>query len=542
MGVILGGADIAIFLKFCGAAQTVTGSCYWIRHPGGQFLVDCGMFQGSKTVKELNYGKFPFDPRKIDFVLLTHAHIDHAGLIPKLIRDGFKGPVHATGGTADLLSYMLPDSGYIQEREVEFLNRRKQQRGKPLVEPIYTRADAEASLERFQATDYETWIEPGTGVRARYWNAGHILGAASIEVEIQPAKKSAAPMRVLFSGDIGPEFKLFHHPPEAPEGWDYVISEGTYGDRPRDDLDGPARRRVLAREASAALKRKGVLLIPAFAVERTQELLADLSILMRTGKIPAAPLFLDSPLAIRATEVFHKHAHELVGINDGGAFLEASNIHFTETTEESKGIHRYDGGMIVMAASGMCDAGRIRHHLKRYLPSKKTTVLLTGYQAPATLGSLLADGAKAVRIQGEDVRVNAQIRQIDFYSGHADRDELVQWVQARKPIRRKVILTHGEQAALDGLKDALDADGFDMADIHIPELDEEIDLERGIRSVTDKRKVKRRAPPDSVKGTDWHNDLAQFSLDLRDALEGAADEKTRAVILRRLRRALEKKD
>lgn len=534
------GADIAIFLKFCGAAQTVTGSCYWIRHPGGQFLIDCGMFQGSKTVKELNYGKFPFDPKKIDFVLLTHAHIDHAGLIPKLIRDGFDGPVHATGGTVDLLSYMLPDSGYIQEREVEFLNRRKQQRGKPPVEPIYTRADAEASLARFRATDYESWIDPAPGVRARYWNAGHLLGAASIEVEIKPAKKSAPPMRVLFSGDIGPEFKLFHHPPEAPEGWDYVISEGTYGDRARDDLDGPARRRVLAREASAALRRKGVLLIPAFAVERTQELLADLSHLMRSGDIPTVPLFLDSPLAIRATEVFRKHAHELAGVGDGGAFLEASNIHFTETTEESKGIHRYDGGMIVMAASGMCDAGRIRHHLKRYLPSKKTTVLLTGYQAPATLGALLAAGARAVRIQGEDVRVNAQIRQIDFYSGHADRDELVEWIQGRRPIGRKVILTHGEQAALDGLKAALTTDGIDAADVHIPELDEEIDLERGIRSVTDKRKVKRRAPPESVKGADWHNDLAQFSLDLRDALEGAADEKTRAVILRRLRRALEK--
>lgn len=497
------------------------------------------MFQGSKTIKELNYGRFPFDPKKIDFVLLTHAHIDHAGLIPKLIRDGFKGPVHATGGTTDLLSYMLPDSGYIQEREVEHLNRRKQQRGKPPVEPIYTRADAEASLSRFRAVDYERWIDPAPGVRARYWNAGHILGAASIELEIRPGRKSAAPVRVLFSGDIGPEFKLFHNPPEAPEGWDYVVSEGTYGDRGRDDLDGPARRRVLAHEVSTALRRKGVLLIPAFAVERTQELLADLAILMRSGKIPTVPLFLDSPLAIRATEVFRKHAHELVGVNDGGAFLDAGNIHFTETTEESKGIHRYDGGMIVMAASGMCDAGRIRHHLKRYLPSKKTTVLLTGYQAPATLGALLEGGAKAVRIQGEDIRVNARIRQIDFYSGHADRDELVQWIEARKPIRRKVILTHGEQAALDGLRDALAADGFDAGDIHIPELDEQIDLERGIRSVTDKRKVKHRVAPEALGHTDWHNDLAQLSLDVRDALENAADEKSRAVILRRLRRALE---
>lgn len=516
----------------------MTGSCYWFRYPGGQFLVDCGMFQGSKTLKELNYSPFPFRPDKIDFVLLTHAHIDHSGLVPKLIRDGFSGPVFATAGTNDLLSYMLPDSGYIHEREVEHLNRRKRQRGRKPVEPIYTRADAEAALENLRAVDYEQWIEPAAGVRARYWNAGHILGSASIELEIMDGKRAKTPMRILLSGDIGPEFKAFHSPPEAPEGWDYVICEGTYGDRKRNDPDGPGRRRQLAREVGRALGRRGVLVIPAFAVERTQELLADLSILMRSGDIPTVPLFLDSPLAIRATQVFRDHADEINHAAGSGAFLDDANLHFTESVDESKAIHRYSSGMIVMAASGMCDAGRIRHHLKRYLPSRNSTVLLVGYQAPATLGSLLAGGAKAVRIQGEDIRVNADIRQVDFYSGHADQDELVDWALERRPVKRRVILTHGEDTALQGLAGRLGERGIDGDLIHIPEIDEEMDLVRGLSATTDKRKLHRRAAPEAVKGQDWHNDLAQFSLDLRDALEAAADEKTRAVILRRVRRAL----
>ena len=527
-------------MKFCGAAQTVTGSCYWIRHPGGAFLVDCGMFQGSKTIKELNYGPFPFDPEDIDFVLLTHAHIDHSGLLPKLIKAGFKGPVYATQGSMDLLSYMLPDSGYIHEREVEHLNRRARQRGKKAVEPIYTKADGENSLESFRAVDYEQWIEPGAGVRARYWNAGHILGAASIEVEIMDGgKKKPGPVRVLFSGDIGPDFKMFHPDPDAPEGWDYVVCEGTYGDRVRADIDADTRRRMLGKEVRKVLARNGVLLIPAFAVERTQELLADLSMLMSSGEIPEAPLFLDSPLAIRATRVFREHTPDLLDTGDGGAFLNDPNVHFTETVDQSKAIHRYTSGVIIMAASGMCDAGRIRHHLKRYLPSKDAAVLLVGYQAPATLGHLLANGAKAVRIQGEDIRVRAEIRQFDVYSGHADQTGLVEWVLARRPIGRKVILTHGEDHALEGLRDCLADAGIDPDSIHIPELDEDFDLVRGLAARTDKRKL-RRAKTAAVKGTDWHNDLAQFSLDLRDALDSAADEKARGVILRRLRRALEK--
>ena len=529
---------MTITVKFCGAAQTVTGSCYWIRTADSEFLVDCGMFQGSKTLKELNYGAFPFDPANIDFVLLTHAHIDHSGLMPKLIKQGFKGPVYATEGTCDLLSYMLPDSGYIHEREVEHLNRRNVQRGKKEVEAIYDKRDAEKSLESFRPVEYEQWLEARPGIRARYWNAGHILGAASIELEIRQAAPEEAPLRILFSGDIGPDCKLFHPDPEAPIGWDYVICEGTYGDRVRVDVSTSERRHGLAKEINEVLERKGVLLIPAFAVERTQELLADIAVLMRSGAIAKVPLFLDSPLAIRATRVFRSHVQDMENTSRAGELLNDPNVHFTETVDESKAIDRYSGGIIIMAASGMCDAGRIRHHLKQYLPSKDAKVLLVGYQAPATLGNILAAGVKAVRIQGEEIRVRAEIRQLDYYSGHADRAGLTSWITERLPIRRKVLLTHGEEKALLGLQDSLVAAGVSRDMIVIPELDEEFDLVRGLTSRNDKRKL-RRIRQDAVGGTDWHNDLAQLSLDLRALLEGAADEKSRAVILRKVRRALQ---
>lgn len=526
-----------IHIRFCGAARTVTGSCYLVTHPGGCFLVDCGMFQGSKTVKELNYGAFPFDPASVDFVLLTHAHMDHAGLIPKLVKLGFEGPIYGTEGSRDLLTYMLPDSGYIQEREVERLNRRNRQRGRDAVEPIYTREDGERALETFRAVDYAQWCDVADNVRVRYWNAGHILGSASIEVEFVGAKTDGTAIRVLFSGDIGPDFKMFHPDPEAPDGWDYVVCEGTYGDRVRGETPPAERRRRLAEEVNETLSRNGVLLIPAFAVERTQELLADLSRLMTDGVVPKVPLFLDSPLAIRATRIFAEHAGDIVDADGLLALQHNPNIHFTETVDQSKAIHTYSGGVIIVAASGMCDAGRIRHHLKRYLPSEKTKVLLVGYQATATLGQLLASGAKAVRIMGEDVKVKAVVKQFDVYSGHADADGLVAWLTARLPIRRKAFLTHGEERALEAFAERLRDAGLPLDAIHVPELDEEFDLTEGLIAHAGQA-PKRRIEPEAVGRPDWHNELAQFSLDLRETLEQAADTKSRAVILRRLRRAL----
>ena len=299
---------MSVTLRFCGAARTVTGSCHLFETPAGRLLVDCGLFQGPKTLKELNYGKFPFDPSGIDAVLLTHAHIDHSGLIPKLTSGGFRGPVFATHGTIDLCSFMLPDAGSIQESEVMTLNRRNAARGRPLVKPIYTQRDALAALDAFRSVEYETWVEVMPGVRARYWNAGHLLGSASIEIEFAGEGLSGKPLRVLASGDLGPDAKLLQPDPEAPTGLDYVICESTYGDEDRPPVTRESRRGHLAAEVRAAHAAGGALLIPAFAVERTQELLVDLIDLMERGDIPAAPIFLDSPLAIRATEVFRQHA------------------------------------------------------------------------------------------------------------------------------------------------------------------------------------------------------------------------------------------
>ncbi len=526
---------MSVSLAFCGAAGTVTGSCYWITHPGGQFLLDCGLFQGSKTVKELNYRPFPFDAKKIDFALLTHAHIDHSGLLPKLVKAGFPGHVFATEGTRDLLTYMLPDSGYIQETEVKRLNQRNAQRGRGSVTPIYTRADAEACLTQVRVVGYDRWIDVGEGVRARYWNAGHILGSASIELEIQTGERGRKQISLLFSGDIGPDNNLFLPDPEGPESLDYLFCEATYGSRARPPVNTKERRRILGTEVKAALKRGGNLLIPSFAVERTQELLLDLCALMDGHEVPEVPVFLDSPLAIRATDVFTRHLDELEDVPDGRDPFQRRNVHFTASVDESKAIARFSNGAIIMAASGMCDAGRIRHHLKSYLWRWDSTVLIVGYQAPGSLGQLLLQGKQRVRIHGEDVAVRATISQIDVYSGHADQTALVDWVLQRMPVHRGLFLTHGEDEGRAALRDLLVEKNMPQRQIHLPQLDDVVDL-AGTRSPR-KRPGPHRLPPKAVGHPDWHNDYAQFVLDLQQALSEETDDKRRRALLRRLRRA-----
>lgn len=529
---------MAITLRFCGATRTVTGSCFLMRTGAATFLVDCGLFQGHKTLKELNYQPFPFDPEKIDFVLQTHAHIDHSGLLPKLWKAGFKGPVYMTRGTRDLLSFMLPDSGHIHEMDVENLNVRYARRDKAQVAPIYTQEDAEECQQSFQTVEYATWVEVGQGVRARYWNAGHILGSASIEIEIATGRDDRRFLRVLYSGDIGPEHKLFEPDPDAPTNFDYVICESTYGGRRRTRATADERRARLADEVKQALRADRVLLVPLFAVERTQEILADLTRLQQAGAIPQVPIFLDSPLAIRITMVFQRHAHELEELEARPQLLANPNFRFSETTEESKAIDRFKGSAIVLAASGMCDAGRIRHHLKRWLWSDKATVLLAGYQAQGTLGRMLADGVKAVKIQGDEIKVRATIRQLDLYSGHADHAEVVDWIGKRQPIRGALFLVHGEDAEVDALREDLVRRGMEGTRVIAPVLDDEMELLAdgpGPRP----HPVPRRLQPDVIGRADWHNELAQLSLDLREAFERAADDRSRAVLMRRLRKALQ---
>ena len=529
---------MSVTIQFCGAARTVTGSCYLFETRSGRFLVDCGLFQGQKTLKELNYRPFTFRAADIDAVLLTHAHIDHSGLLPKLVRNGFPGRILATRGTIDLCSYMLPDAGSIQESEVATLNRRNAARGRAEVTPIYTQADAIASLQSFIAVDYEKWVDVIPGVRARYWNAGHLLGSASIEIEIADQDPSQKPLRILASGDIGPDAKLLQLDPEAPTGFDCVISESTYGDRERAPITVDARRARLSAEVRDAANRKGALLIPAFAVERTQELIVDLVDLMERGEIPSAPIFLDSPLAIRATEVFRKHAASLDPAIDVRRLLSSPHLRFTETVDESKAIAKLTGFHIIIAASGMCDAGRIRHHLKNWLWNARATVLLVGFQAQGTLGRFLADGAKAVRIQGNEIKVAARIRSIDDYSGHADGSELARWIAARRPILRGLFLVHGEEPAIAGLAERISERIIPVARVFQPLLDDIYELSAAVPTPLD-ASHRRRLAPEAVVRLDWHNDMSKLVLDINDRIEAAADDRARGVIIRRLRRALE---
>jgi metallo-beta-lactamase family protein len=529
---------MSVTLRFCGAARTVTGSCYLVETASGRLLIDCGLFQGQKTLKELNYGAFPFRPAGIHAVLLTHAHIDHSGMLPKLVREGFGGSIFATRGTVDLCSWMLPDAGNIQEAEVATLNRRNAARGRADVTPIYTQADAVASLQSFRPVEYESWIDVMPGVRARYWNAGHLLGSASIEIEFANEGSSGRPLRLLASGDIGPEAKLLQPDPKAPAGFDYVISESTYGDRIRPATTPQQRRERLAAEVRDAARAKGALLIPAFAVERTQELLVDLVALMERGQIPAAPIFLDSPLAIGATEVFREHAASLDGEVDINSIFNSPHLRFTETVNESKAIAKLTGFHIVIAASGMCDAGRIRHHLKRWLWNSRATVLLVGYQAHGTLGRFLQDGAKAVRIQGDEIRVAARIRMLDEYSGHADGTEVARWIAARRPIERGLFLVHGEEAAIAGLADRVAERIIPAAKIYQPVLDDVYELSAAEPRLLD-GEHRRRLTPEAVTHLDWHNDMSRLILDINDQVRAAADDRARGVIIRRLRRALE---
>ncbi len=524
-----------IRLKFHGAARTVTGSCYLLETDNARVLIDCGMFQGSKTERELNYREFAFDPKSLAAMVLTHAHIDHIGLIPKLVKHGFTGKIHCTQPTVDLCGVMLPDSGYIQESEVKQLNQRKRKRGLLEVEPIYTLADAMAALEHFSAVPYEMWMEPAPGIRARWWNAGHLLGSASIEIEV--AREGQLPLRMLFSGDIGPDNKMLEPDPQAPQKFDVVVCESTYGGRDRFERSEEGRRDILAAEVSAAAAHKGALLIPSFAVERTQELVTDLVLLMEQGKIPKAQIFIDSPLASKATAIFVRNSKVLDHGEDLARAFKSEYVRATESVEDSKALARFGGFRIIIAASGMCDAGRIRHHLKNHLWETSTTVLLAGFQAEGSLGRILQDGAAMVTIMGEEIKVKARIRMMEDYSGHADGPELVAWVKERLPITRTVFLTHGEDEGQMALENDLKGIGVPGDCILRPRLDDVYDLS-GEACALLAEETKPRIDPTIVGAPDARNELTDLMLTIQQEIDKATDEKSRSVLVRKLKRAL----
>ena len=523
-------------LTFYGAAGTVTGSCSLITSDSGRFLIDCGLYQGNHSVRKLNDGIFPFGAASVDFVVLTHAHIDHSGLLPKLVKEGFDGEIFATTATVDLLQFMLADSAHIQESNAERHNRKRKRQGRPLVEPAYTTEHVEATLRLMRPIEYEEWFEPQKGVRARFWNAGHILGSASVELQINTAA-SGNSLRLLFSGDLGPDQKVFHPEPDAPVGFDYVVCESTYGNRDREDYTLKSRREALRRELTAALKRGGNVVIPAFALERSQELLHDIHVLLDRREIPPATVYLDSPLARKATEVFMHHADSLEDVEIPGAKLfRHKRFRLVETVQESKNINGVSGGAIILSASGMCDAGRIQHHLRANIWRPDSTILFVGYQAPGTLGHVLTSGADRVRIHRREFAVKAKIRRIGNYSAHADQPELADWVIERMPVTGRVFLNHGENDARKALRDLLVERGLAPETIVIPAFDEAFELVAG--TAHSKGRAADRIDEAAFE-RDWHSEYAIFILRLAQQLDSTVDPAKRHELIVRLEAALE---
>lgn len=507
-----------------GAAGTVTGSCFEIAAGEGRLLVDCGLFQGTRTIEALNREKFGFDPARLEAVLLTHAHIDHSGLLPRLVAAGFSGPVFCTAATADLLGEMLPDSARIHEQEAERRNRRADRADRPPIEPLYTAADAEAALAQVRPVELGAEIPVARGIAARLWNAGHILGSASVEV-------AAGGARMLFSGDVGPLHKAFHPDPDGPAGVDHLFCEATYGDRERERLTPARRRDRLQREVADALGRGGNLVVPVFALERTQELLLDLAVLIGAGRIAHPRIFIDSPLATRATEIFRRHSEALEDLEGADLFRHPA-FHFVESVEASMRLNKVSGA-IILSASGMCEAGRIRHHLRHNLPRRDSTILFVGFQAAGTLGRTLAEGARHVRISGRDVAVRARIRSLDAYSAHADRSELIDWIAARRPVAGSVFLTHGEPGALAALRGAIEPE---FGSVIVPAIGERYALPPGAAA---KRLNTGRTDLAAALERDWQNDYADFAVGLKRELERIEGDARRREALARMRGVLE---
>lgn len=507
-----------------GAAQTVTGSCFELAAGHRRLLVDCGLFQGSRSLEALNREPFAFNPKKMDCVLLSHAHLDHSGLLPRLVAEGFDGKIWCTGPTSDLLAVMLPDAARIEEQETERRNRRADRADKPPTEPLYRLSDVERLMTLVQPVDLEEEFVPLPGVRSRFWNPGHILGAGSVELSIDG-------VRLLFSGDLGPEHKSFHLDPTGPRDLDHVFCEATYGDRSREPISIDERRTMLKAEVERALAKGGNLVIPVFALERTQELLVDLATLMDDGQLGRTPVFIDSPLASRATAVFERHLEKLEDVGNPAIFRHPS-FHYVENVEASMRLKAMSGA-IILAASGMCEGGRIRFHLLDNLPRSDSTVLFVGYQAQGTLGRTILDGARRVRISGRDAVVRAEIRRIDSYSAHADRDELKRWLDDRRPVNGSVFLVHGEPPALQALGAEL---GDRFVSVIEPEIGERYELAAGAPA---RRIATGRLDIRQALGWDWQNQYANFAVNLKRDLQRIKDAERRVKALEQMRAILD---
>ncbi|HWR43820.1 MBL fold metallo-hydrolase [Sporomusa sp.] len=432
-------------LTFLGAAGMVTGSSYLLEIGTKKFLVDCGMFQGSKAIIALNRRPFSYNPADIDGVLLTHAHIDHSGLIPRLCKSGFKGPIYATKVTAELCSIMLPDSGHIQEFDAEIANRKGQRAGHKPVEPLYTVDEAYACLKQFSPVAYNTEVKLSEEVTISFREAGHILGSSMIEIWVTENGETA---KILFSGDLGQPDQPIIKDPTMIAHADYVIVESTYGARKHDPSD-PVE--LLAKYINDTVEKGGNIIIPSFAVGRTQTLLYHLHTLFKGGLIPDMPVIIDSPLAISATDIFLKNSQEYdkeaydMLYKDHDHPLRLPQLTYTKTSDESKAINKLGRPAIIISASGMADAGRILHHLKHNLWRPESSVLFVGYQAQGSMGRRLLEGVKKVKIMGEEISVKAKIYNLDGFSAHADQDQLMTWLGKFETKPANIFIVHGEE-------------------------------------------------------------------------------------------------
>lgn len=508
-------------IKFHGAAGTVTGSCFEISGAGKTILVDCGLFQGTRSLERLNHETLPFDPRKIDAVVLTHAHLDHSGRLPCLYSHGCKAPTYCTAPTADILKPLLLDSAKLQAASVERRNRRADRAGLPPFVPLYTGPDVTKLGKNIKTLDYCEEVSLGNGVSFRLWDARHIVGSASVEITI-------GGQRLMISGDIGSGTAI-HCADQELGGYDHIICEATYGARDREETLVSERREALAHFVQDTLQSGGNLLIPAFAVERTQVILEDLLALFDTGRLAPINVFLDAPLAQKVTLAMLKYR------DNGADLLKRANIRFVQSVAESKQLNQVTGAVII-AGSGMCEGGRIRHHLIRNLPRRQSRVLFTGFQVAGTLGSVLKDGAEMVRISGNDVIVNADIALLDGYSNHADRKGLARWIGEHSPVTGTIFLVHGEEKGLQSLASDLAETGL-HGDPVIPVLGQQWEL----RAATPARlqKPARSDAEQLVAPQDWTSRLAALRTSVQQKVRGLPSDQEREKMLQALERALE---
>ena len=486
-------------ITFLGAAKTVTGSNFLVEtEDGTKFLVDCGMYQGRSDLEEKNYDDFLFNIDEIDFMLLTHAHIDHSGRIPKLYKQGYRKPIYAHKATCDLCSIMLPDSGHIQEMESEWKNKKRIRKGQKPLEPMYVAQDALDCLEVFKPVKYDEIIDITDNIKVRFNDAGHMLGSSIIEIWVNENGKET---KAVFTGDLGNNDIPLLASPTMIESADYLVMESTYGNRLHIRNDDKAK--IFLDVVYETLERNGTVVIPTFAVGRTQEILYELNkikentsdeeFMKKYEKLMKAPVYVDSPLAVSATEIFRKNTDLFdddvkEAMEKGDNPLEFPGLRFTQTVEESKVLNESNEPAIILSASGMCEVGRIKHHLKHNIWNPNSTILFVGYQAPGTLGRKIVDGEKKVRIFGEEFSVNARIEYIEGYSGHADQEWLLNFVYSFYTKPKHIFLVHGEEESQEVLRNKiLENTGIGVT---IPEYGETYQLDDELR-IVNRIKIKK---------------------------------------------------